>query len=69
MSPALDPQPAADPAAVVPSLVVAAVDDALARFGGRSLVSGSEVVDVLLDLRRLAVFDDVVAGATRSSAT
>lgn len=27
------------------------VDDALVHFGGRDLVSGAEVVDVLLDLR------------------
>ncbi len=29
------------------------VDDALARFRGRELVSSAEVVDVLLDLRLL----------------
>ncbi len=28
-----------------------AIDDALARFRGRSLVSGAEIVDMLLDLR------------------
>ena len=28
-----------------------AIDDALRQFGGRSLVSSSEVVDCLLDLR------------------
>ena len=29
----------------------AVIDDALVRFGGRSLVSGTEIVDFLLDLR------------------
>jgi hypothetical protein len=31
--------------------VCAVIDDALLRFRGRTLISGSEVVDFLLDLR------------------
>jgi hypothetical protein len=68
----VDADPPADPEAVdvvAPSAVVAAIDDALARFSARSLVSTAEVVDVLLDLRRLAAFDDLVAGATVLSAS
>ena len=39
---------------VAPDLV-AAIDVALERFGARDLVSGSEVVDFLLDLRLTVV--------------
>lgn len=39
---------------VAPDLV-AAIDAALERFGARDLVSGSEVVDFLLDLRLTVV--------------
>ena len=39
---------------VAPDLV-AAIDEALERFGARDLVSGSEVVDFLLDLRLTVV--------------
>jgi hypothetical protein len=35
--------------------VVASIDAALERFGARDLVSGSEVVDFLLDLRLTVV--------------
>jgi hypothetical protein len=35
--------------------LVAAIDEALERFGARDLVSGSEVVDFLLDLRLTVV--------------
>ena len=35
----------------VEAAVCAVIDDALLEFRGRTLVSGSEVVDVLLDLR------------------
>jgi len=34
------------------SLRYAVIDDALVRFRSRSLVSGAEVVDFLLDMRR-----------------
>jgi hypothetical protein len=37
------------------------VDEALVRFVNRRLVSGTEVVDVLLDLRSALVFDDSFA--------
>ena len=48
--------PVTDPDAVgVPISLPAAIDDALARLRGRSLVSGAEVVDMLLDLRTAAV--------------
>ena len=39
---------------VAPDLVTA-IDAALERFGARDLVSGSEVVDFLLDLRLTVV--------------
>jgi hypothetical protein len=39
---------------VAPDLV-AAIDESLERFGSRDLVSGSEVVDFLLDLRLTVV--------------
>ena len=39
---------------VAPDLV-AAIDESLERFGARDLVSGSEVVDFLLDLRLTVV--------------
>jgi hypothetical protein len=35
----------------VASAKYAVIDDALVRFGGRSLVSGTEIVDFLLDRR------------------
>ena len=38
-----------DPVAVDPALTI--VDDALVAFAGRSLVTGDEVMDCLLDLR------------------
>lgn len=45
----------AEPAASDAGSVVAIVDDALMAFVGRSLVSGDEVVDRLLDLRSALV--------------
>ncbi len=37
-----------------PNRIVDVIDEALGRFAARDLVSGSEVVDFLLDLRLLA---------------
>ncbi len=39
----------------------AVIDDALVRFQGRSLVSGQEVVDFLLDLRTTVAMEAQVA--------
>ena len=41
----------ADETIHIEPMACTAIDDALLRFRGRTLVSGSEVVDVLLDLR------------------
>jgi hypothetical protein len=42
------------------SSVVPAIDELVARFTGRGLVTGADVVDMLLDLRLIAVADEVV---------
>jgi hypothetical protein len=49
------------------AVVFTAIDDALHRFGGRTLVSGSEVVDLLLDLR-IAIEAETRVGALLASA-
>jgi hypothetical protein len=41
--------------------VLPAIDVLVARYAGRELVSGAEVVDLLLDLRLLAEADELVA--------
>ena len=38
--------------------IVKMVDEALERFGARDLVSGSEILDFLLDLRNTALVPD-----------
>jgi len=43
--------------------LTALIDDALAQFGGRGLISGDEIVDFLLDLRSVATADDLAAFA------
>jgi hypothetical protein len=41
--------------------VVAAIDELVARYAGRESVPAAEVVDVLLDLRILALADAILA--------
>lgn len=41
--------------------IVPAIDEFVSRFTSREFVSGGEVVDVLLDLRLIAVADEIVA--------
>jgi hypothetical protein len=41
--------------------VVTLIDEALERFAGRDLVSSSEIVDFLLDLRTAVVSDAAIA--------
>jgi len=41
--------------------IVPAIDEFVSRFTGRGFVSAGEVVDVLLDLRLIAVADEMVA--------
>ena len=44
--------------------VLPAIDVLVSRYAGRELVSGAEVVDLLLDLRLLAEADELVAAKT-----
>jgi hypothetical protein len=44
--------------------VLPAIDVLIARYSGRELVAGAEVVDLLLDLRLLAEADELVASTT-----
>jgi hypothetical protein len=46
---------------VTPSLVPA-IDEIIDRLRGRDLLSGSEVIDLLLDLRLTARAQDVLVG-------
>jgi hypothetical protein len=57
------PQPVAAANQVLPhaTSVLPAIDVFIARYGGRELVAGPEVVDLLLDLRLLAEADELVA--------
>ncbi len=43
--------------------VFPAIDAFIARYAGRELVTGAEVVDLLLDLRLLAEADELVAAS------
>ena len=55
------PEPVAElPTSRSGSSVVPAIDEFVAQFTGRGLVAGAEVVDILLDLRLIAVADEVV---------
>ena len=57
----LDAQPAGNvPDVTLGSSVVPAIDELVVGFAGRGIVAASEVVDVLLDLRLIAVADEVV---------
>ena len=47
------------------SSVIPAIDDFMSRFAGRDVVSAGDVVDMLLDLRLIAVADDIVTGRGR----
>ena len=40
--------------------IVTIIDEALERYAARDLISGSEVVDFLLDLRSAVVSDDAI---------
>jgi hypothetical protein len=42
------------------SSVVAAIDELIARYAGRRILTVGEVVDALLDLRLIAVADEPV---------
>ena len=56
-----DTQPAGTaPDVSLGSSVVPTIDELVAGFAGRNIVAASEVVDVLLDLRLIAVADEVV---------
>jgi hypothetical protein len=48
--------------------IVTLIDEALERFAGRDLVSSSEVVDLLLDMRSAAVSDAELAALIDSEA-
>ena len=57
----VDPEPVADlPDVMLGSSVVPVIDQLVAHFAGRGLVAATEVVDLLLDLRLIAVADEVV---------
>jgi hypothetical protein len=43
--------------------VIPAIDEIVAEMSGRELVSAAEVVDRFLDLRLIAVADEVLANA------
>ena len=56
-----DARPAGNvPDVILASSVVPAIDELVAGFAGRGIVAATEVVDVLLDLRLIAVADEVV---------
>jgi len=48
--------------------IVTLIDEALKRFAGRDLVSSSEVVDLLLDMRSAAISDAAIAALIESEA-
>jgi len=48
--------------------IVTLIDEALERFAARDIVSSSEVVDILLDLRSAAVSDAELAALIDSEA-
>jgi hypothetical protein len=48
--------------------IVTLIDEALERFAARDLVSSSEVVDLLLDMRSAAVSDAELAALIDSEA-
>jgi hypothetical protein len=48
--------------------IVTLIDEALERFAGRDLVSSTEVVDLLLDMRSAAVSDAELAALIDSEA-
>ena len=48
--------------------LVTLIDEALERFAGRDLVSSTEVVDLLLDMRSAAVSDAEFAALIDSEA-
>ena len=48
--------------------LVTLIDEALERFAGRDLVSSTEVVDLLLDMRSAAVSDAELAALIDSEA-
>ena len=48
--------------------IVTLIDEALERFAGRDLVSSTEVVDLLLDMRRAEVSDAELAALIDSEA-
>jgi len=48
--------------------IVTLIDEALERFAGRDLVSSTEVVDLLLDMRSAAVSDADLAALIDSEA-
>jgi hypothetical protein len=48
------------PGEILAPLAVPAIDEFVTRFSGRGSVGAAEVVDMLLDLRLLAVADEIV---------
>ena len=48
--------------------IVTIIDEALERYAARDLISGSEVVDFLLDLRSAVVSDDAIRELIESEA-
>ena len=48
--------------------IVTLIDEALERFAGRDLVSSTEVLDLLLDMRSAAVSDAEIAALIDSEA-
>ena len=48
--------------------IVTLIDEALERFAGRDLVSSTEVVDLLLDMRSAVVSDAELAALIDSEA-
>jgi len=50
------------------AVIVTLIDEALERFAARDLVSSTEVVDLLLDMRTAAVSDAELAALIDSEA-
>jgi hypothetical protein len=48
--------------------IVTMIDEALERFAARDLITGSEMVDFLLDLRSAVVSDAAIAALIDSEA-
>jgi hypothetical protein len=48
--------------------IVGMIDEALERFAARDMVAGSEIIDVLLDLRTVVVSDQEIAALLESEA-